>query len=91
MEKSGPRLRANRKKQEALLSLLRQVREEKGLRQTDVADALGCPQSVVSKYEAGERRLDLIELHDLCAVLGIPLREFVTRFEHSLKIRPVNS
>jgi transcriptional regulator with XRE-family HTH domain len=85
VEKSGPRLRVSRKKQEALLSLLRQVREEKGLRQTDVAEALRCPQSVVSKYESGERRLDLIELYDLCAVMGISLQEFAKRFEHSLE------
>jgi Helix-turn-helix len=31
---------------------------------------------VISKYESGERRLDLIELHDVCRVLGISLVEF---------------
>jgi transcriptional regulator with XRE-family HTH domain len=85
MEKSGPRLRANRKKQKALLSLLRQVRVEAGMRQEDLAQALGMPQSVVSKFESGERRLDLLELSDVCEALGQSLTEFARRFEKLLR------
>ena len=85
MEKSGPRLRANRKKQKALLSLLRQVRIEAGMRQEDLARVLGMPQSVVSKFESGERRLDLLELRDVCDALTISLVQFVRRFERSLR------
>jgi transcriptional regulator with XRE-family HTH domain len=85
MEKSGPRLRANRKKQKALLSLLRQVRTEAGMRQEDLARVLGMPQSVVSKFESGERRLDLLELRDVCDALTISLVQFVRRFERSLR------
>jgi transcriptional regulator with XRE-family HTH domain len=80
LEKSAPRLRANRKRQQALLSLLRQVREEAGMTQVDVAKALGVPQSFVSKYELGERRLDLLELSDVCSAIGVPLVDFVKRF-----------
>jgi transcriptional regulator with XRE-family HTH domain len=83
MEKSGPRLRANRKKQQILLALLREIRQERGLRQEDVAAALGVPQSVVSKYESGERRLDLLELDDVCRAIGIPLVEVVKRYERA--------
>jgi transcriptional regulator with XRE-family HTH domain len=90
MDKSGPRLRVSRKQQAALLTLLRQVREEKGLRQADVANALGCPQSVVSKYESGERRVDLIELRGICIALGLPLSTFVRRFERLLSATPRN-
>jgi transcriptional regulator with XRE-family HTH domain len=78
-------VRANRKKQRALLALLRQVRGEAGLRQEDLAQALGMPQSVVSKFESGERRLDLLELSDVCAAMEISLVEFVRRFDRSLK------
>jgi transcriptional regulator with XRE-family HTH domain len=46
-----------------------------------VARKLGKPQSFVSRYEAGERRLDLVELHDVCNALGVSLVEFVSRFE----------
>jgi transcriptional regulator with XRE-family HTH domain len=67
-----------------LLHLLRQTREELGLRQTDIAERLGCPQSVVSKYESGARRLDLLELYDLCSVMGVSMTEIVRRFERAL-------
>jgi transcriptional regulator with XRE-family HTH domain len=66
------------------LSLLRSVREEKGLHQTDVAMALGHPQSFVSKYESGARRLDLLELKDVCDAMGVELSVFVRRFEAAL-------
>ncbi len=53
------------------------------MRQVDVATRLGVPQSFVSKYESGERRLDLVELQQVCAAIGISLKEFVHRFEES--------
>jgi len=70
-------------RQEVLTSLLRQVRRESGLKQVDVAKRLGEPQSLVSKYESGERRLDLPELEQVCNALGIPLSEFVRRYEEA--------
>jgi ribosome-binding protein aMBF1 (putative translation factor) len=85
MEKSGPRLTANRKQQKALLSLLRQLRTEAGLRQVDMAKALGKPQAFVSYYESGARRLDLLELRQICGILGIPLIELVRKFEKLLQ------
>jgi len=39
------------------------------------------PQSFVSKYETGERRLDVIELRAVCEALGTTLSTFVKRFE----------
>lgn len=67
-------------KQKSFLELLRQVREEADLRQIDVADRLDQPQSFVSKYESGERRLDLLELELVCAACDIDLVEFVRRY-----------
>jgi transcriptional regulator with XRE-family HTH domain len=84
MEKSGPRLTANRKQQKALLLLLRQLRTEAGLRQIDMAKALGKPQAFVSYYESGARRLDLLELRQICGILGISLIDLVRKFESSL-------
>ena len=85
MEKSGPRLTANRKQQKALLSLLRTLRTEAGLRQVDMARALGKPQAFVSYYESGARRLDLLELRQICGILGVPLSDFVRKFEKLIK------
>lgn len=66
---------------ERLQAFLRQVRDEAGLRQVDLADKLGHPQSFVSKYENGDRCLDLLELEDVCEALGVSLAEFVRRYE----------
>jgi transcriptional regulator with XRE-family HTH domain len=85
MEKSGPRLTANRKQQKALLSLLRELRTEAGIRQVDMARALGKPQAFVSYYESGARRLDLLELRQVCNVLGVSLTDFVRKFEKRLQ------
>jgi transcriptional regulator with XRE-family HTH domain len=70
--------------QEQLQSLLRQIRTEAGLTQTDVAQRLGQPQSFVSKYESGERRLDILELREVCAVIGVTLADFVRRLDQAL-------
>lgn len=71
--------------QQALDRLLRQIRLGKGLRQEDLARLLGKPQSFVSNYERGERRLDLLEIRQICEVVGISLSDFVRRFEESLQ------
>lgn len=34
----------------------------------------------MSKYEGGERRLDLVELAEVCAAVGVDLVGFVSRF-----------
>ncbi len=64
-----------------LAFLLRDLRSRAGLTQTDVAFALGKPQSYVSKYETGERRLDLVELSELCPVLKTTLPQLISEFE----------
>ena len=84
MEKSGPRLTANRKQQKALLSLLRELRTQAGIRRIDMARALGKPRAFVSYYESGARRLDLLELRQICKILGVSLLDFVRKFEKLL-------
>lgn|SRR5690606_17576768 len=71
--------------QETLQLLLRQLRLGAGLRQIDLAQALGQPQSFVSKYESGERRLDLLELRQVCHAVGVSLLEFIERYEKALQ------
>jgi transcriptional regulator with XRE-family HTH domain len=67
-----------------LYPLLRDVRKERKLSQAAVAKRLNRPQSFVSKYETGERRLDLVELRQVCAAVGISLTTLVRRFEKDL-------
>lgn len=66
-------------------ALMREIRTGAGLRQVDLAERLGQPQSFVSKYESGERRLDLLEVRRICEAVGITLEEFVRKLEDSLK------
>jgi transcriptional regulator with XRE-family HTH domain len=70
--------------QDLLHRLLREIRQEAGLRQSDLAERLGQPQSFVSKYESGERRLDVLELRHVCTAVGISLTEFATRLDEVL-------
>lgn len=56
--------------------LLRQLRREAGLTQVEVAEALGVPQSFVSRYESGQRRLDIVELRHVANVLGVSISGF---------------
>lgn len=71
--------------QEQLQLLLRQVRNEAGLTQADVAERVGQPQSFISKYESGERRLDVLELRAVCSAIGVSLPDFVKRLEQLLR------
>jgi len=65
---------------ELLAQLLRDLRIKANLTQTEVSDALNKPQSYVSKYESSERRLDLVEMADLCPILGVTLPELAAMF-----------
>lgn len=64
-----------------LTGLIRSAREKSGITQSELAKALGKQQSYVSKYEAGERRLDLVELAEICEALRISLVTLVTKFQ----------
>lgn len=48
-----------------LLALLVEARKAAKMTQQDLSTRLGRPQSYVSKYERGERRLDVIEFMDI--------------------------
>ncbi|MDM0025728.1 helix-turn-helix domain-containing protein [Variovorax saccharolyticus] len=54
-----------------LRELLAQARDDAGLKQAQVAALLKRPQSFVSKYENGERKLDVVEFIDVCKALGV--------------------
>jgi transcriptional regulator with XRE-family HTH domain len=64
-----------------LCTLLRQLRREAGLTQVDVAKRLDVARSFVSKYESGERRLDVIELRHVAEAIGTTLEGVVSRLD----------
>jgi transcriptional regulator with XRE-family HTH domain len=55
------------------------AREEAGLTQTQLAELLGRPQSFVSKYETGERRIDIEEFIQISEALSIDPSDLVRR------------
>jgi transcriptional regulator with XRE-family HTH domain len=54
------------------------AREKAGLTQLEVATQLNKPQSYISKIELGERKIDFVELEDLCSVYNLPITSFIT-------------
>jgi transcriptional regulator with XRE-family HTH domain len=67
-----------------LIQLLKKIRTDAGLTQSKCAEAMGHLQSFISDVEKGIRRLDLVQLRDLCAVLGYDLVRFVGEYEEAL-------
>ena len=57
----------------------RELRLAAGLTQIQVAARLDVPQSFVSRYEAGERRLNVIELRYAAEALGTSLSTILER------------
>jgi transcriptional regulator with XRE-family HTH domain len=56
------------------------ARKEANLTQSELSRRLKRPQSFVSKYERGERRLDVVEFGDVAKALGIDPIRFLRRF-----------
>ncbi len=69
----------NRKPYELFQNALLEARQAQNLTQTEVATRLGKPQSYVSKYESGERRLDVIEFLEICKVLRVRPEEMLRK------------
>ncbi len=65
-----------------LLALLVQERKRAEITQQDLSYALGRPQSFVSKYERGERRLDVIEFLEICRHLQTDAFEILKTVEY---------
>jgi transcriptional regulator with XRE-family HTH domain len=75
----------NHQGNELLRTLLRGIRSAAGLRQQDLASRLGVPQSFVSKYESGERRLDFLEVREVCLACGRSFVSFVQELEQRME------
>jgi transcriptional regulator with XRE-family HTH domain len=69
---------------EILREVLRTARKDGSLTQLQLADLLGHPQSYVSKYESGERRLDLPEIRAIAHCVGLNLSTIIDRFENKI-------
>lgn len=69
----------------ALRTSLKKMRNQSGLTQIQLAEAIGADQSDISKIERGERRLDVVELIYICRALGITTEAFIAVLEAHLQ------
>lgn len=60
-----------------LREVLIEARKAAGIKQVELAKALGRSQSFVSNYERGERRVDVPEFILIARVLGADAREML--------------
>jgi transcriptional regulator with XRE-family HTH domain len=70
-------------------AVLAKAREDRGLKQLDVAAKLGLPASHLSKIESGTRRLDVIELMRIADALGVDPAEIIE--ELRLRLRAMSA
>lgn len=64
--------------------MLSRYRKEANLTQQNLAEKLNKPQSFVSKYESGERRLDLIEFLEVAEALQFDVFEFIKNLQKDI-------
>lgn len=64
-----------------MLKTLVAARQACGLTQTELAEQLRKPQSFVSKYERGERRLDVVELIEIARHLALDPHSIIDEME----------
>ena len=86
LERAGRpmRLPLRCEQQAALLRLLASLREDAGLNQRALADRLGITQSEVSKFERGERALDVLRLRAWLRALEIEFAWFADALDQEL-------
>jgi len=68
----------------AVTDLVKELRKEAGITQVQMAEMLEQTQSLFSKYERGEIRLDVIQLRTIALKLGLTLTEFSAQLEKRL-------
>lgn len=75
----------HRREYRVLIDELRRVRERAGMTQTQLARVMRKRQTWISDVEVGTRRLDVLELRDLCEALGVNFSNFVKRVDRALR------
>jgi transcriptional regulator with XRE-family HTH domain len=81
----------HRPEYELLRALIRETRTDAGVTQEALSDQLGRSQSFMSDIERGVRRIDAIELRDVCRVLNTDLMDFLSELESRIGKRNVVS
>jgi len=67
------------KEYKKVIERLKKARQESGLKQIEVAEKLGKPQSYISKIEQGERRIDIAELKLIAQIYKKDINYFISK------------
>ncbi len=73
-----------RKEYVSILLFLKSARIKKNISQEELASLLGKDQTYVSKYESGIRRLDVVEVFDICKALDINMKDIIYIMENEI-------
>lgn len=69
-----------------VINALKDARKARGITQTQLAEALGKPQSFIAKVENGERRLDVVEFVHLARLVGADVGEVLGSLKNKISI-----
>jgi len=61
------------------------AREEKGMTQSGLAEALGITQAALSNYELGKRRLYLYQIQKIAEIVEKKLNFFISQEDYALE------
>ena len=68
-------------------AILEAARKKAGVTQVELAKLLKKPQSFISSYESGQRRVDLLELASIAAALGLDARRLAAKILDEIDLR----
>jgi ribosome-binding protein aMBF1 (putative translation factor) len=74
-----------------LLNCLRTFREKAGLTQQELGVKVGYDQTLISKIESGDRRIDVIELRRICIAMNISIIDFIDEMEQQILTKTKNA
>lgn len=78
----------HRPEYDVLRLMIRRVREDAGITQLDMSIQLDRTQSFISDIERGARRIDALELRDICQLAGKDFQTFVGELEQAIAKLP---
>lgn len=75
----------HRDEYDVLIEMIRKMRIRSGLKQSELSEALGRPQSFISNLERKLVRIDVLQLRDICKACDRSFSGFCKEFDKSLE------
>lgn len=84
----GSALWLEQREYEPIGEILSEVRQEAGFTQQELAKRLRKPQSFVSSYESGQRRIDILEFLKIMDLIGADPMKIFVRITNAVATKP---